>query len=364
LNDKERYSKIERMLQKPSVLVTAVGGRSVGYQILDGLQQHRNKYRIVATDMDPFAPGLYESDAAYLLPGANEKDYIPELLRIAKKEKVKIILFGSEAEVKAVAKHKQIFLDAGIIPVVSDETVVENSFDKQKLARFLQEKNILTPSTKLLRSAKDAEELQFPIVIKPTKNSTGSRNCFIVKDINELEVLLKDLQKENIEMIAQEYVGSEDEEYTVGIVIRPDGVVVDTIVMRRKLIGMSRGLERKIGRTNYVLSTGYSQGFFVDQPDVKAYCEKVAKAVGAIGPLNIQCRRGKKGVYIFEVHPRFSGSGSQRAAVGFNEPDAIIRTFLNKEKITRIPHKLGYAVIRKFANTVVSMSKYEKMKNK
>lgn len=352
------------MSQKISVLVTAVGGRSVGYQILDGLSQHRDKYRIVATDMDPFAPGLYEADASHLLPGANDKKYIPELLKVAKKEKVKIILFGSEAEVKAVAKHKQLFLDAGVIPVVSDADVVENSFNKQKLSKFLQEKGILTPPTKLLHTAKDAVGLVFPIVIKPTKNSSGSRNCFIVKDMDELKVLLKDLQKDNIEMIAQEYVGNENEEYTVGVVVRPDGEVVDTIVMRRKLLGLSRGLERKIGRTNYVLSTGYSQGFFVDQPDVKAYCEHVAKIVGAVGPLNFQCRRGRKGVYIFEIHPRFSGSASQRTAMGFNEPDAIIRTFLNGEKLKSIPHKLGFAVIRKFANTVVSMKEYEKMKNK
>lgn len=352
------------MSQKTSVMITAVGGRSFGYQILECLQPLRNKYRIVTADMEPFAPGLYESDAAYILPGSSEKAYIPALIDVAKKEKVKVILFGHESEVKVAAKYKEEILRAGIIPIVSEDTVVKRSFDKKRLAKFLQKNNILTPTTKLLTSAKEASDLNFPIVIKPTKNSSGSRNCFIVKDMEELKVLLKDLKKQNIEMIAQEYVGDENEEYTVGVVVSPAGAVVDTIVMRRRLIGMTRGLERRIKGKDYVLSTGYTQGIFVDQPDVKEYCEYVAKVVGAVGPLNIQCRRGKKGVYIFEVHPRFSGSASQRAAVGFNEPDAIIRMFLKGEKLTNIPHTLNQAIIRKFANTIVPLKDYEKMKLK
>lgn len=351
------------MTKKTSILITSVGGRAVGYQILESLQKLRNKYRITVTDMDPFSPGLYEADAAYLLPPSKDKNYLKELLKVAKKEKVKIILFGHESEVKVVAKNKQIFIDQGIIPIVSDQDVVERSFDKIKLAKFLQENNILTPQTILLHSYKDASSLPFPIVVKPTRDSSGSRNCFIVKDLEELRFLFKDLQKDGkIEMLAQEYVGNEDEEYTVGIVIGPEGKVIDTIVMRRRLVGMTRGVERIIGDKNYVLSTGYSQGFFVNQPDVKKYCEHVAKLVGARGPLNIQCRKGKKGVYIFEVHPRFSGSASQRAEMGFNEPDAIIRSFLYSEKIKNIRHKLGYAVIRKFANTVVPLTKYKKVK--
>jgi carbamoyl-phosphate synthase large subunit len=113
---------------------------------------------------------------------------------------------------------------------------------------------------------------------------------------------------------------------------------------------------------NYVLSTGYSQGFFVDQPDVKEYCEHVARVIGAIGPLNIQCRRGEKGVYVFEVHPRFSGSASMRALMGFNEPDILIKNFLGMEPIKDLNYQTGYAVIRKFANTVVKMEDYKRVK--
>lgn len=347
-----------------TVLVTAVGGRSVGYQILECLKL-ANSYRIVTADIDPFSPGLYEVDTAYLLPSANDRDYINKILELAKKEKIDVILPGSQAEVKVIAKNIKVLERAGVIPIVSPSSVVESSFDKLKLQEFLEKNKILVPPTVELDTLNKVENLKFPIVIKPSKDTSGSRNVYIVKDMEELESLFDELKKEKIELLAQEYVGSEDEEYTVGVVIGKNGDVIDSIVMKRRLIGLSKGVERIINGNAYVLSTGYSQGFFVDQPDVKEYCEHVARIVGAVGPLNIQCRRGKKGVYIFEVHPRFSGSASMRALMGFNEPDILIRNFLNIGKTDKIHFKRkGYAVIRKFANTLVRMEDYEKMKKK
>jgi carbamoyl-phosphate synthase large subunit len=350
------------MTKRITVLVTAVGGRSVGYQILESLKMTSNAYRIVTADIDPFSPGLYEADASYLLPEANDSSYIDKLLKLIELEKIEVILPGSQAEVRVIAKNEDIIKKSGALPIVSPYSVVENSFNKNKLNKFLKEKNILIPPTVVLGHMDDAKSLKFPIVVKPSKDTSGSRNVYIIKDMDELKNTINDLKKEGIEIFAQEYVGSEDEEYTVGILIGSKGDLIDTIVMRRKLIGLSRGLERVIDGKNYVLSTGYSQGFFVDQPDVKEYCEHVARVIGAIGPLNIQCRRGEKGVYVFEVHPRFSGSASMRALMGFNEPDILIKNFLGMEPIKDLNYQTGYAVIRKFANTVVKMEDYKRVK--
>lgn len=345
-----------------TALVTAVGGRSVGYQILESLKMFPGKYRIIASDMDPFSPGIYEADTGYLLPSADSKQYIEKLVKLIKKEKIDVILPGSQVEVKTIAKHKNVLDKTGAVSIVGPYSVIEMAFNKRKLHRFLTEHKILTPPTVELDSPEKAKGLKFPIVVKPSRDTSGSRNVHIVKDMNELVFLFEDLKREKIELIAQEYVGSEDEEYTVGVLINKNGQILDTIVMKRRLIGLSMGLERKINGKKYILSTGYSQGFFVDRPDVKAYCEHVARVVGTIGPLNIQCRRGKKGVYIFEVHPRFSGSASMRSLMGFNEPDILIRDFLGVDKINEVSYKMGYAVIRRFANTVVRIKDYEKAK--
>src|SRR3989344_9435327 len=349
--------------KKINVLVTAVGGRSVGYQILESLKLKKNNYRIITTDMDAFSPGLYEADKAYLLPPANSTSYIPRMIKIIKKEKIQAVLPGSQPETVAISKSKNLLLKNGAIPIVNPFEMTRICFDKKLLYDLLTKNRILTPYTVDLDRLEKAKNMEFPLIIKPAKNSSGSKNVHIVKNINELTILFDQFKRENIQLLAQEYVGSENEEYTVGVMAGKNGQIIDSIVMRRYLTGLSRGEEREIDGRNYVLSTGYSQGFFVDQPDIKKYCEQVAKIVGACGPLNIQCRKGKKGIYIFEVHPRFSGSASIRALVGFNEPHYLIRNFLGLEDLDSVPHKLGYAVMRKFANTIVKVTEYERMKS-
>jgi carbamoyl-phosphate synthase large subunit len=47
---------------------------------------------------------------------------------------------------------------------------------------------------------------------------------------------------------------------------------------------------------------------------------------------------------VFEINPRFSGTTSLRAMVGFNEPDLLIRRHVLQEKIE--PHfKYGSGII-------------------
>lgn len=346
-----------------TVLVTAVGGRSVGYQIFESLSKYKNNYRIITTDADPFSPGLYEADKGYLVSNADSSDYIPKLIEISKKEKVNVILPGSLPEISVIAKNEEILLKKGIVPVTNPYSLIAGTEDKLDVYFLLKKHNLLTPKTRELTAVKDAGELRYPLLVKPRGGSSGSRNVHILKNKTELSDIFQRLGQKNIRLLVQEYVGNENEEYTVGIIAGKDGRIIDTIVMKRQLIGLSRGEEREINGQQYVLSTGYSQGFFVDQPDVKKYCEKTAKLLGARGPLNIQCRRGKEGVYIFEVHPRFSGSASMRAEMGFNEPHVLIREFLGIERVNKVSHKLGYAVMRKFANTVVSVDEYNKLKH-
>lgn len=349
--------------KKITVLVTAVGGRSVGYQIFESLRKFPKSYKIIATDLDPFAPGLYEADKGYLLPPNSSKKYISNLVKICKKEEVDVVLPGSIPETFTISKYKDNLLMENIIPIVNNYSLVSGTYDKLDVYNLLRKNNLLTPETKEIRNITDVKSLRFPLIVKPRGETSGSRNVHIIKDTGELSEVLKKYKREGFAMLAQEYISDENHEYTVGVMCGYEGRVIDAIVMKRRLTGLSRGEERTIDTKNYVLSTGYSQGFFVNEPKVKKYCELAAKKLEARGPLNIQCRLGRKGVYIFEVHPRFSGSASMRAEMGFNEPHILIRDFLGIERPKKVPHELGYAVIRKFANTVVPIKEYNKMRS-
>ena len=109
--------------------------------------------------------------------------------------------------------------------------------------------------------------------------------------------------------------------------------------MKRKLIGLSLLTSRKIGNKNAAISTGYSQGFFVKDREAQDFCEKLASDLGSMGPLNIQLRKSKGKIYVFEIHPRFSGTTPCRADVGFNEPDILLRNHLLGHKFGRLDYQ-------------------------
>jgi len=52
--------------------------------------------------------------------------------------------------------------------------------------------------------------------------------------------------------------------------------------------------------------------------------------------VNVQCRLVDGEVVVFEINPRFSGTTSLRAMVGYNEPDVLFRHHVLGEPIE--PH--------------------------
>jgi len=342
------------MTKRLTVLVTGVGGRSVGYQILQALLLLKEKYRIIATDAAPFSYGLYAVPERYVVPSARSPDYIPALLRIVRQEGVDVILPGTQPEVLMIGRHRETFESLCAV-IVNPTPVVELCSEKQKLYEWLEANGFAIPKTVLGRDWRDlVAKCGFPIVAKPTQDTGGSRGVAILNDEPEVDQYLRDLPVE--QTVFQEYVGSAESEYTVGIMVSPQGELIDSIVLQRTLVGFALGTQRTIGNQTYTLSTGYSQGVIIKHPAIQATCEDLALKIGIRGPSNIQLRLHQGKVIVFEVHPRFSGTTSIRAGVGFNEPDVLIRSYLLAEKFGRLDYQTDVAAIRAFSNLLVPMN--------
>ena len=79
-------------------------------------------------------------------------------------------------------------------------------------------------------------------------------------------------------------------------------------------------------------------------------------SLGVKGPLNIQCRFVDGEIKVYEINPRFSGTTSIRAMMGFNEPEILINSNILGKKIKqRFPYKTG-SVIRTLKETVIENS--------
>ncbi|GAJ00544.1 unnamed protein product [marine sediment metagenome] len=191
--------------------------------------------------------------------------------------------------------------------------------------------------------------LNFPVVIKPAQASGASSNVFLAQDQEELDFFVKYLKKQGLKPLVQEYIGSHDDEYTVGVLTDiQDGSLIGSIAVKRQILsGLSSKIKvknrcsNKPGADILAISSGISQGIIDDFPEVRRYCEGVTLKLGARGPMNIQCRKVGGKVYPFEINPRFSGTTSLRALVGYNEPDILIRKHILGEQITSIDPR-GY----------------------
>jgi carbamoyl-phosphate synthase large subunit len=339
------------------VLVTGVGGRSVGHQILSALRRASRAYWIVATDMEAFSFGLYMADARYLVPAATDPDYLRALCEIVRRERVEVVLPGTEAELRVLSASRAVFESLGCALVASPGEIVERCLNKATLYEWLASHGYGVPRTADREHWRElAAEVGYPLVGKPAENSGGSRGVCLLADEHEVWAFLAENGRTRTPVVFQEYVGAGESEYTVGVLIDRDGGVIDSIVLHRKLIGVSLGLSRMIDGRSYELSTGYSQGVIETEPQLSALCETLAQEIGIRGPANVQLRLDRGAAKIFEVHPRFSGTTSIRAECGFNEPDVLIGSLLLGERAQRIDYRRNVAAIRAFQNVIVPIA--------
>lgn len=347
---------------KKNILVTGAGGRSVGSGILYALTRTNNgakkRWNVIATDADPFSWGLYKADVGQILPFAKDPNYIKKIKSIINKYHIDAIIPGTQEEGEILTKSAA---KLAPIPIVANRReLYPLMMDKFAASQALNNLGAETIETlPLSQWEKIVDKFGFPVIVKPTKGTGGSRGLHIVASKAELEEILSKSDESTAPCI-QPYIGSEDQEYTVGVLTDNDGDLIDSIVMKRKLVGLSLLEKRNIGSKSYAISTGYSQGFIIKNKKIQDFCENLALRLESTGPLNIQLRVANKKIYVFEIHPRFSGTTPIRASVGFNEVDILLRNYLFDEKFSRIHYQYNVAAIRAFEHVIVPIKNMKK----
>lgn len=307
----------ERAPGELTALVTGVGAPP-GVSIFKALRQSALRPRVVATDAEPLSVGLFRGDAAYVLPriASDEAGYLAALTRLCLRERVALVCFGSEIELRRIAPHRRrVEAETGSRLVVNDAATIELFLDKWATARALRERDLPAPDTILADDpaavADFLERHPFPHILKP-RHGSGSKNVFLVHDAAEIELLSRYVP----EPVLQEHLTPDDEEYTVGVYKSRRLGYVGQIAFRRSL---ASGLTYK------------AQVVF--DPEIERVCRRVVESFDVWGPLNVQLRKTPAGVRIFEVNPRFSSSSVMRAYFGFNEAELCLRDLVLREPL-------------------------------
>lgn len=325
------------------VMVTGVGGGGHGEQILKALRLARTRYHVVGTDMSRFSAGLGAADVAQVVPPANDAGYLDAILELCRRHEVRALFHGSEPELRVFSVQRERIAALGIFLPINPAPVIDLCMDKIKTCDFLRAHGFAVPAFARIRALEDALAFpHLPAVIKPSVGGGGSANTFLVQDREMLRVSAAQMLTLYEECIIQAYVGRVDAEYTVGVLHDLEGGLINSIAVHRHILSaLSNRLKvpNRSGREELgpvlAISSGVSQGDIGRFPEVTGPCERIAAALGATGAINIQCRLVDGVVHVFEINPRFSGTTSLRAMVGYNEPDVLIRRHLLGEEIPR-----------------------------
>ncbi|CAB3898154.1 ATP-grasp domain-containing protein [Achromobacter sp. CF-sbj1-Ac2-l] len=340
-------------MNKVPVLVTGIGGGGHGEQILKALRMASTPYLLVGGDMNPFSKGLAEVDIPYILPPAKDPRYIDSLLRLCRKHSIKAMFHGSEPELKVMSANRDLIKEAGVFLPINPAHVIDLCMDKAKTSEWLAAHGFDVPRTVQINDLSDLDKVDFfPAVLKPSVGSGGSANIFLAQDRKELNFLGMSLLENIGPYIVQEYVGNTESEFTVGVLFDMNGRLLNSIAVRRMILSGLSNRVRVKNRTGdmslgeiLAISSGVSQGDVGAFPEVTGVCEKIATELGCQGAVNIQCRLAGGKVYVFEINPRFSGTTSLRAMVGYNEPDVLLRTHVLQDPVSpRFTYREGRVV--------------------
>jgi len=168
-------------MKKYRVLITGVGGKSVGYQILYCMKGLEEQYDVVVADCKPFTYGLYLGYSAIILPHANNVKYLDEVMFAVQQHRIDAIIPGTEIELRVLSGHEEKLIALGCRLIANPKTVIKLCDDKLKIATWLSQNGFSTPLTVPIKEWRSLiEKKGYPVIAKPSKETGGSRGVEII----------------------------------------------------------------------------------------------------------------------------------------------------------------------------------------
>lgn len=274
------------------ILVTGIGG-DLGHGIGKILRRSGVAQFLVGCDVHDEHAGTMFFDRCEIVGRADSPDFLESLLRIAKANRVDMIVPTAEPELRFISKAGLSGSLEGIPLVMANEKALRVGFDKLETANFLKANGLPFPWTKMVI---EGPPERYPCLIKE-RFGAGSKGVAIVQPAKV------DLyRQERANDIWQEYLEPSVSEYTCGI-YRTGSDQVRTITFWRKLSGGHTGYGRVVS----------------DKPEIDSLLVSVARAIGLRGSINAQLILTARGPVIFEINPRFSSTVVFRHLLGFQD---------------------------------------------
>ena len=269
-------------------LITGIGG-DIAQNIALILREKEPGIKLIGTDIRTRHAGHLFVDEVHEVPAVTKKAYFDNIKELVSKYSIDVVIPTSENELEASQPLIEKFGEDRYI--TAGKKVIEIGLDKIKTINFLESLGIEVPWT---ISANNSIPKKLPCIFKP-KKGTGSRNLFVVENMEEALFLSKKFP----DSIFQELLKPDDQEITCAVYRAKNGKVAVLQLLRELQSG----------------ATGWAK--VIDNKEVFDMCKIIANGINLYGAINIQLRLTNMGPRIFEINPRFSSTVLMRHRIGF-----------------------------------------------
>jgi carbamoyl-phosphate synthase large subunit len=276
-------------------LITGAGS-DIGLALARIIKEEYPNDKLIGIDITEDSPAELVFDSFFVVPKANDIEYIPIIKELILTKHVDIFVPVSEAEIR-VLLDSRILEDKFIANkvIILDRHIVDICLDKYKTSEFLELNHIPYPKT-LTFDCLDNINLVFPVILKP-RSGQGGKGLKVIRNNKEFLSFADTIEKEKY--IVQEYLHGD--EYTCNVFVSKD--IERVIIIKRELDGD--------GAT--------ASGVVVCNKDIESYVSKICHRLSLSGSLNLQLRLTERGPVLFEMNPRFSSTVMFRHKLAYRD---------------------------------------------
>lgn len=283
-----------------NVLITAGSRRVPLVQAFQRALRATGGGEVVVTDVNPLSPAVYVADRSYQVPMATDPAYIDALLDLCRAERVGLLVPTIDDELTTLSEAAPAFLEHGVRVAVSPADSTRACNDKYETSRLLEARGIAVARTWLPDALPSPVPL--PLFIKP-RTGRGGVGAFPVRTARELAFFLDYVS----DPVLQPFL--DGPEFTIDVLCDFEGSPL-SIVPRERAVIRAGVVDR--GRT-------------VRDSGLMVLGMECARAIRAVGAINIQCRIVDGVPTVFEINPRFSGGIPLTIAAGADFPRWLVQ---------------------------------------
>ena len=316
-----------------NILVLSCGTRN---KIIQYFKRELNGAgKVIATDMSPNAPALYEADVHYIVPRMTAPGYLDVIYDICRKEQVTGVLSLIDPELSLLALHEEEFHALGVTVIGSFYDLCERTLDKWQMFCWLKEHGYACAESYIDREAfygdVRAGKINYPVFVKPIRGS-ASIAISKVQDQETVDLLFEHAD----DLMIQEYLKGQE----IGADCYIDMISGELISVFTK-----KKLVMRAGETDKSIS-------FKD-PELFALIERFVKEAGFRGQIDIDIFECEGKYYISEVNPRFGGGYPHAYEAGANHMKYIVNNLQGKVNEPRIGEYESGVIMMKYSEIMI-----------